>query len=1161
MQRNLRVVIGLLALFALWGSIQFAQGQGLTGTLTGIVMDKSQAVIPNATVVMTNESSGDVRRTVTNAEGFFSIAAVLAGSYTVSVEAPGFNKWESKGVVFNPGDRRTLSSIVLDVKSATEQVTVEANSDIVTLDSSEKSAVITERQLQNVAVVGRSAVEMIKILPGMAPTGTMLENRPGYSGETIGINGNGAAGKQSALGNFSANGTRGDAMDIVADGAHVSDPGCNCANPVNPNVDMIQEFKVLQGNYDASNSKGPVVMNAIAKSGGRDFHGTGYIYLRDYRFNSNNWELNAIKSKDANCDKEIPDPGCQPKNKYRFPGFNIGGPVLIPGTNFNKNRDKLFFFAGYEYYNQNLDTMPIMQANVPTAAMRKGDFSNIANEHFQVNATPMIDGVPTPIIPKQLIDPGAQILMNLMPLPNIDPNGAGKGYNYTDTVVVNQNMHQFLTRVDNNISDNTKLFVRYNLQKELQVFPTQMWWRNPNDIPYPSQIDGKNVSHSVATSLTHVFSPTLTNETVVGVTYINFPNEFHDPSKVMSSALGYNHPGIYKHEDHIPTVTNWGAGLVTMSNPGGFDPVLFAKKWLVSASDNVSKVYGTHTMKFGAYWEIVTNNQPNSDDSMGVMYFSPWAANNSGNAYADLLRGVIADYQQSNKNNLHNEGYQTFEFYAQDSWKVNPRLTLEYGARFAHLGFWHDREGYGMAIFDKSQYSNNPADLTKLTGLRWHKIDPSVPLSGAKVRPLFVSPRLGIAYDIFGTGRTVLRGGFGAFRYANAQYGTGALDIPMGHRKTAVGHSTTLNEVDQMQPQFAKTSVSAIDPNDDLQPVNYNWNFTISQKLPASTMWEVSYVGNTSRALTNNGFTNINLIPYGAMFGDPSVDPNPDPYRPYQNYQNIDILNHSQTSDYHSLQTTLNRQRGRINYAVSYTFSKVMGVRGINNGGTADRSNYRNSWGPLDYDRTHLFNIAYVIQMPDFARKYMNGNRAGRAIFDGWQFSGISQYASGANIQANYSSNFNLGGYILDRLDANGQPVGLNAKLINGTPDISAQPILLCDPRKNLKPNQYVNGACFAQPTPGHNGSFIFPYIKGPGFINHDLSVFKNWEFSESKKLQFRLSAYNFINHAVWSFRNGEPRLDLKFDQQGKLIDSDVYGIPDTKFGRRLLQFALKFYF
>src|SRR5260370_4138826 len=200
----------------------------------------------------------------------------------------------------------------------------------------------------------------------MTPVSVGTQNRPGFTGEVIGINGNGeyqggGNNNQSAIGNYSGNGTRTEALDITVEGAPGAGHGCTCAPSVNPNREMVQEFKVLQSNFGAEHAKGPVAMTVVSKQGGRDFHGTLYTYLRDYHLNSNEWFGNKVGSQRV-------------KNKFLYPGFNVSGPVLIPGTDFNKNRDKVFFFLGYEYFKQALDT-GFVKSWVPTAAMRNGAFS------------------------------------------------------------------------------------------------------------------------------------------------------------------------------------------------------------------------------------------------------------------------------------------------------------------------------------------------------------------------------------------------------------------------------------------------------------------------------------------------------------------------------------------------------------------------------------------------------------------------------------------------------------------------------------------------------------------------------------------------------------------------------------------------------------------
>src|SRR5690349_10724227 len=344
----------ILAIAAMLMFVSLAgNAQTTNATLTGTVFDSSGAIVPKANVILTNESSGDLRRTVSNSDGYFTFAAVPPGSYTIRVEMAGFAAWETTSVVLNASDKRNVSGIRLTPGAAKETITVEATAAQITpIDSGEKSTLITEKIMQNVAIVGQNAAEFIKIMPGMAFTGGVV-NQSSYaaSDERTG---------SGPVGNFSANGTRTGALDITSDGAHIIDPGCNCGQAMNTNADMTSELKVMTSNFGADESKGPVVISAIGKSGGQQFHGEAYAYARSWHLNAND-----PQNKDAGF--------ARPETKYFYPGGNIGGPLIIPHTNFNHNRDKLFFFFGTEYYKQNVDN-GVYHAVVPTAAMRANNF-------------------------------------------------------------------------------------------------------------------------------------------------------------------------------------------------------------------------------------------------------------------------------------------------------------------------------------------------------------------------------------------------------------------------------------------------------------------------------------------------------------------------------------------------------------------------------------------------------------------------------------------------------------------------------------------------------------------------------------------------------------------------------------------------------------------
>jgi hypothetical protein len=1198
-------ILMVFALMVLMSSL--ANAQNTTASLTGTVFDASGAVVPNANVSLKNESSGDLRHTVSNGDGYFTFAAIPPGHYSVIVEDKGFNSWEATNVVLNAGDKRSLSGIKLNPGAATETVTVEANnSQITPIDSGERSSLINEHIMQNVAIVGQNAAEFIKILPGMAYTGGVM-NQASYSAqdERTGT---------GVVGSFSANGQRTHALDITSDGAHIVDPGCNCGQAMNTNADMTSELKVMTSNFGADESKGPVVISAIGKSGGQQFHGEAYLYSRYHIFNANDW-LNNNAGKNALGQAVAP----RPETKYFYPGIQIGGPLLLPHSDFNRNRDKMFFFFAVQAYRQDVD-YGVFHAVVPTQAMRTGDFSQTLGGQPYVS---YLNGYAVTGVPgganytNGVLNPGAgdptgsgQALVNTYPLDNVDPR-FNKGFNYVKPATRYSNMIQYRAKVDYNFNDSTKFYVTYNHQNDDAINSLDvLWtgyaqsWASPTT-PYPTPLVERTQSDVITANLTKVFSPTLTNELVFSYTYLNLPNGFADPTKVQRGSLGINYQMLFNHGNNskiiFPQMTGWGDGLANMLNTGfELNNNVYAKKTLPSIADNLVKVWGTHTSKFGFYWERTWNSQPGNGPVNGVAVFSNWGSNGSGNAYADMLTGQTTQYSEQNFNVVPAFRYLTEEFYGTDSWKVSRRLTLDYGLRVSHLGPWVDNTGYGFAAWYPNLYASGTGGSVNglsFPGIEWNKVNSSTPLSGSGSRLFYYNPRAGFAWDIFGSGRTVLRGGYGMYHFHDEQnVQNGAYGIVRGSFTTPALWSPTFASLTTGGTAISTPSgVTVLDPKDTQEPRSQTYSFTLAERLPWKSVLEVAYVGSKSDYLSNynNSFDQLNLINRSALFNQNGWLPNCYPSgaptdggacaaqgantgydttqtqnaRPLQAYGTLKIIDHKMYSNYNGLQVSWNKQSGPLTFMANYTFAKALGIRGEDGAATGDPTNLRNNYGTLPNDRTHIFNVAYVYELP----KFHNANRLVKGAANGWQVSGIVQYQTGADLQAigANGSNFGYNAYIPAGTTFMGETITTaiqaNSQNVLGTPDVNLMPKVICDPRKGLKAHQYINGNCFQGfVTPGQQGTYVFPKLTGPGFFNTDLSVFKNftWGKSDNKKLQFRFSGYNFLNHPIDTFISGDSALNLQFDQSGNLkspAPGVTFGQTSFKTGHRIMQGVVKF--
>jgi hypothetical protein len=1298
----------LITLLLLPRTALFAQQA--TGNVTGVVADSSDAMIPKANVSLTDGNTGIKRTTVSNSTGAFAFASVVPSTkYTIDVAVDGFRPWQSQPFAVRPGDQLSFTDIRMQVGDTTASVTVEAqiDSQVATLSTGERSDIITAKDLETLTVVGRDATELVRMLPGYSmSTGDQgLFNRPGYNTAVVGLSG--------PTGAFSANGAGPTGIQIVQDGVSLTDIATNSGSVQQTNAEMVSEVKASSSSFGAQSAKGPAVITSTTKAGGDHFHGEAYLIARDTVLNSNDWLDNYLRQS-------------RPDGRYLYPGGQLGGPLLLPWTDFNHNRDKLFFFAGFEYYNQVFEAnQAAISAWVPTMAERQGDFSAASLNAELCGARPDGKQNPNAILPmcytNNYLPTGTLVagnnaqpyanssgvaLVNWFPKPNADPFTNPFGYNYIKQLQQTQNGSQFRATLQYNINQNNNLFFVYGLQKEVDEDPVALGYFPTGAVPYPGNVSTGDVSNVLSARYTRVFGPTITNEFAAAISYVSLPGKMGNPlaaqrfqmDKYNGGNGNFTYLGMYKNggDYSVPSIASGGSsGYPNVAMPGGFyNNQIHTKKVDPVLQDNVSWQLGNHFLQFGAYWETGTYNgiaDPNAYPqgqytfNPGNSYFEyngnvtqpPWSGcvnpsaqgtlRLSGAAYlgscfnpsAMMYEGYADSFQQTNFTPNVNMRYMSLAGFVNDQVKVH-NLTLIVGARFEHLGPWRDKRDNGLATFSDSLYKSECGGYTRdctglsMPGMTWRSQGNGVSNSVNSPATLYLTPRLGAAWDVLGKGSTVLRGGWGMYRNQE-QFNPYALAAAtaQGYKTTSIVGALSYNQIDSQTPiNPPDFNAYVVSPSDTVRPVYYEFNASIDQRLPGipwlkmgPSMLDIAYVGSHNVNLGSyngsnyNTASDVNLL-CGIIPGCEKAFPNNNPnmtgthsnlffidssysalcnynfqelcdanaptggiggfstaeqdfYRPYPFYQHVYELRHNFYSNYHSLQVQWNKNTGMVTWGANYTFAKNLATASSYNNNIVDPVNLRNDYNPVPYDRTHVFNIHYLV---DLGRRYKGGSRWLGESVNGWMISGVSTAQSGFPLPSVNGQNFGFGyGSILPvqmpyatqvyqqnaqscetlygiKPDQNGHTFcaqSMNPVVWLGTPDLQMMPTLKGNSTGGPKKNQFINPLAFGIPEVGTNGAPRLPYLRGPAYFDHDVSLMKNFSMGEGKTLHLRLAAFNMFNHPLVSFNNNDTtNMQLQFQNAtvGKALTPDVlvhqdFGVANIKVGNRLVELEGKFSF
>jgi hypothetical protein len=1159
---------------SLWGDT--------TGSISGTIKDQTGAIVPNVALTATNPATGVVAKTMTDLKGFYSFPALAVGHYNILATASGFRDQNKKGITID-ADSALQIDLTLELAEKQQEVTVSETSADVQLDtvSTQMGDVVSSNTMTAVALNMRSYTDLMALQPGIVPMSTQTPDSIVMAGASVAIAPSGGLNP----GNQSISGQREDANGFVVNGGDVKEL-MNGGTSIIPNLDSIAEFRVLTNNFDAEygDYSGGIV-NVITKSGENALHGTAFEFLRNTDLDARNFFS--------------PERSFYRQNQF---GGTAGGPI---------RKNKFFYFGDYQgtRTSQGIDTGLIA---VPTAAERGGDLSGIASQLTGTVSGPYIANIlttklgwgvtanepyytPGCTLPSQCVFPNAQIpttawsspaqnLLQYIPAANTGPADFSTA---SEGEITRDDKGSF--RVDGN-TDRYGIFSTYYFFDDYTV-----------NNPYPTGQGGASVPGFNALNLgraqlvnfshTKTFGATSVNE--LHVSYMRNANNVGQPSGGVGPTLasqgfatGAGTPGIVPLAPAIEGIENVIFNSFVMGVP-----ITNLKQWnnTYALNDSFSKILGEHSLKAGfeaSYEQVNVNPNPTFN---GSFLFS---GSETGSDFADFLIGVASNFNQADSQAYYiRHRYQGA--FLQDSWRLRPNLTFNYGVRWDHMEYWSEKYNQIPTFLPGEQSTVYPNALPGLV----YPTDPGVPTTLVPSKSRF-SPRIGLAWSpdrapgflgkiLGGPGKTSIRAGYGIF-YSVIEGNTMAIDEPQppyglsytspGPPLFATPYMSASNGQFLGNPfplVFPPLNASASHPNAgqgfsqfiplagmtapvpwNTYPYNENYFLSIQRQITENTLFSMSYVGSQAHHL---------LLVYSANPGNQAlclklnnpaaVAPNSPTCGPFgedttyitaagqtiqgtrvglgPDFQNDDYDASVGNSNYNSFQTSLRHAGKRYSFSIGYTFSKSIDqASSISDPGNP--YNLAATRALSAFDLTHNFVASYSVQLP---LERLSSHF--RSVTGGWSLSGITRISSGFPVTMREDGDNSLMGSIpngvnnhsLDLPDYNGMPLSINSNPRNGQP--------------------FFNIAAFSDNALGTDGNVSRRSFYGPGQFNFDLALLRDFRVAKESRLQFRLETFNTFNHAQF-FGPASVQGD---------IDSSTFGHVIKAQSPRLVQIALKFTF